>query len=57
MSTKSRGDKGEELVIAEISKINLYHKLFNNFTYIHTKNKSSHQIDHILLHPHGVFVI
>ena len=57
MSTVTRGNKGEELVIEELAKLNTKHYLINNYTSINKKNKSSIQIDHILIHPHGVFVI
>lgn len=57
MSTVTRGDKGEALVIKELNKIKIKHYLFNNFTSINSKTNSSIQIDHILVHPHGIFVI
>ncbi len=57
MSKESRGAKGEDLVIEELSKIQLYHHLLNNVTLVNPKSGMSHQIDHILIHPHGVFVI
>ena len=57
MSTVTRGNKGELLVKKEIAKIKEYHKIINNFTFVNNKTNSSHQIDHILIHPHGVFVI
>lgn len=57
MSKKSRGDKGEALVIEELNKIKENHFLLNDITFINKKSEMSHQIDHILIHPHGVFVI
>lgn len=57
MSTVSRGKKGEEKVKKELDKLKEYHKVINNFTYLNSKTNTSHQIDHILIHPHGVFVI
>ena len=57
MSTTSRGNKGESLVKKELKKIKINHFLFNNYTSINKKTNSSIQIDHILIHPHGVFVI
>ena len=57
MSTTSRGDKGEAKVIELLNQIKDYKYIINNFTLINPKNKSTHQIDHILIHPHGIFVI
>lgn len=56
MSVISRGNKGEEKVINVLKKIKEKHQLFNNITFI-SDNELSHQIDHLLVHPHGVFVI
>lgn len=57
MSTVSRGNKGEDRVINTLKKIKVNHWLMNNFTYVNETSELSHQIDHILIHPHGVFVI
>ena len=57
MSTVSRGNKGEEKVISALKKIKVDHHVFNNVSFISEKNEMTHQIDHILVHPHGVFVI
>ena len=57
MSKQSRGDKGESLVRKSLSKIKEYHKVLNDVTFINQKSEMTHQIDHILIHPHGVFVI
>ena len=57
MSSVSRGKKGEDKVKKELGKVKDYHKVINNFTYLNPKTNTSHQIDHILIHPHGVFVI
>ena len=57
MSTVSRGNKGEEKVVAILKKIKVQNHVFNNVSFITEKNEMSHQIDHILVHPHGVFVI
>lgn len=57
MSKLSRGNKGEALVIKELNKIKVYHHLINNFNYVNPRSNSSHQIDHILIHPYGIFVI
>ena len=57
MSTVSRGNKGEEKVISTLKKIKVDHHVFNNVSFISEKNEMTHQIDHILVHPHGVFVI
>ena len=57
MSKKSRGDQGEALVIECLNNVEGYHQLINDFTYVNKKSEMSHQIDHIFIHPHGVFVI
>ena len=57
MSTVSRGNKGEEKVISILKKIKVEHYVFNNVTFVSEKSEMTHQIDHILVHPHGVFVI
>ena len=57
MSKVSRGEKGEELVISSLNKIKEYHHLLNDVTFVNDKSEMTHQIDHILIHPHGVFVI
>ena len=57
MSTLSRGDKGEIKVINVLEKINSFKFIINDFSYINEKTQNSHQIDHIFIHPHGIFVI
>lgn len=57
MSKQSRGDKGEALVTECLELINGYHHLLNDVTYVNKKSEMSHQIDHIYIHPHGVFVV
>lgn len=57
MSTKTRGEKGESLVKKSLSKIKEYHRILNDITFTNEKSEMTHQIDHILIHPHGVFVI
>lgn len=57
MSKLTRGEKGEELVSTSLSKIKEYVRIINNATYIFGKNDMSHQIDHILIHPYGIFVL
>ena len=57
MSKLSRGQKAEKEISGILSSLEGYHLLINDYTYINTKTDMSHQIDHILLHPHGVFVI
>ena len=57
MSTVSKGNKGESLVKKTLKSIKEYHKVINDFTYVNKSTKVSHQIDHILIHPHGIFVI
>ena len=57
MSKVSRGNKGEEKVISALKKIKEEHYVFNNVSFVNEKSEMTHQIDHILVHPHGVFVI
>ena len=57
MSTNTRGQKGESLVKKSLSKIKEYHRILNDITFVNEKSEMTHQIDHILIHPHGVFVI
>ena len=57
MSKVSRGNKGEKAVIKILKKEKLYHQVLNDLTFINEKSEMSHQIDHVLIHPHGVFVI
>ena len=57
MSTKTRGEKGESLVKKSLLKVKEYHRILNDVTFVNEKSEMTHQIDHILIHPHGVFVI
>ena len=57
MSKTSRGESGENQVIEVLNRIKEPHYLLNNLTFLNKKSDMSHQIDHILIHPHGVFVI
>lgn len=57
MSKKSRGNKGEAIVAKTLNKEKEYHQLLNDVTIFNEKSEMSHQIDHIFIHPHGVFVI
>ncbi len=57
MSKISKGKQGEELVVKELNKIKVHHHLLNDVTLINAKSDMTHQIDHILIHPHGVFII
>ena len=56
MSKQTRGNKGEEKVIASLNKMKGYFKLINNLT-LEKENGSTHQIDHIFINEKGVFVI
>lgn len=57
MSKQTRGDKGEALVKECLEGIDGYHHLLNDVTYVNKKSEMSHQVDHIFIHPHGVFVV
>ncbi len=56
MSKLSRGQKGENLVNKRLSQIKEHHVLFSDVTFVNKNSEMSHQIDHILVHPHGIFV-
>ncbi len=56
MSKKSRGDKGEQKVIALLEKEKDYFRLINNLT-LEGNNGMTHQIDHIFINRHGVFIL
>lgn len=58
MPTKlEKGNKGEEAVINALSYLEYSFILLNNVTFLNKKSNITHQIDHILIHPYGVFVI
>ncbi len=57
MSKASRGEKGELLVQKVLDDIKEYKKVFNDVTFVNKNSEMSHQIDHILIHSHGVFII
>ena len=51
-----KGEEGENLVASILDKDTQYHRLINNLVLL-GDNGVSHQIDHILIRPNGVFVI
>ena len=57
MSKVSRGQKGEQLVIDTLSSIDVHHHLLNDIVLVNVEQGMTHQLDHILIHPHGLFVI
>lgn len=57
MSKRTRGEKGEQLVSSLLETIKEYKYILNDVTFLNKKSEMTHQIDHILIHPHGVFVI
>lgn len=57
MSKITRGEKGEQAVADVLSSIKEYHILLNDITFVNARSGMSHQIDHILIHPSGVFLI
>ena len=57
MSKATRGEQGEKLVALELEKIKEYHLVLNDVTFLNKKSEMTHQIDHILIHSHGIFVI
>lgn len=56
MSASSKGRAGETLISKALRSIESPSFLLDDVTFIDAKNGMSHQIDHILIHPHGVFV-
>ena len=51
-----KGEEGENLVASILDKDTEYHRLINNLVLL-GDNGISHQIDHILIRPNGIFVI
>ena len=51
-----KGDKGEEIVINELNKIKGRYYLINNLILL-GESGYSHQFDHILIRPNGIFII
>ena len=56
MSKLSRGQKGEDLVNKRLDLIKEHHFLFDDVTFINKNSEMTHQIDHLFIHPHGIFV-
>ena len=56
MKSTVKGDKGEEKVKLELTKLKDEQYLINNLILL-GDNNVSHQFDHILIRPNGVFVI
>ena len=56
MSKQSRGDLGEQKVIALLNNMGGYNRLINNLT-LDGASGLTHQIDHIFICERGVFVI
>lgn len=56
-SKKRRGEIGEKEVADVLSAIEGKYASLNNVTFLNETSGMTHQIDHILIHPHGVFVI
>lgn len=57
MLKSEKGRIGEELVIECLKNVKRYHYVINNVTFLNYKSKMTHQIDHILIHPYGIFII
>ena len=51
-----KGEEGENLIASILDKDTKYHRLINNLVLL-GDNGVSHQIDHILIRPNGVFVV
>ena len=51
-----KGEEGENLIAELLDKDHSYHHLINNLVLL-GDNGVSHQIDHILIRPNGIFVI
>ena len=57
MSKYSRGKQGEKKVSSILEAITEEHYLLNDVTLLNASSMMSHQVDHILIHPHSLFVI
>lgn len=57
MSKLSRGEKGEAKVNKLLLSIKGNNVLINDVTFVNKNSEMSHQIDHIFIHPHGIFLI
>ncbi len=57
MSKLTRGIKGEDKVKEVLSSLKEYHHVLNDISFINDKTSMTHQIDHILIHPLGVFLL
>lgn len=51
-----KGEEGEKKVANLLESSNSFHRLINNLVLL-GENGVSHQIDHILINPNGIFVI
>ncbi len=56
-SKAKRGKLGETKVTKVLERIIDDHVVLNDVTFLNETSGMSHQIDHILIHPHGLFVI
>lgn len=56
MSKQTRGDLGEQKVIAILNNMDEYHRIINNLT-LDGQSGITHQIDHIYISEKGIFVI
>lgn len=57
MNKAKKGEQGEKKVISVLDRIKEDHFLLNNVTLVNASSQMSHQIDHVLIHPNGLFVI
>lgn len=57
MSKISQGNKGEEKVKKVLDGIKEFHLVFNNISFKNPRSEMTHQVDHVLIHPNGIFVI
>ena len=57
MSKASKGKAGEKKVASILGKIDGAYCVFNDVTLLNANSEMTHQVDHILIHPHGLFVI
>lgn len=57
MSKASKGRAGERRVNEVLESITGPHFVFHDVTLVNQTSMLTHQIDHILIHPHGLFVI
>lgn len=57
ISNKHRGEKGEKKAAGVLERISEPRYVLHDVTLRNLISELTHQLDHILIHPHGLFVI